>query len=61
MEYLCDQELSASQIAEPLPISLVTVLLHLQALKKGGLIHTQKPAGCARVASSPNTPLNSAV
>lgn len=33
---------SVSQIAEPLPIALATILRHLKVLENSGLIHTQK-------------------
>lgn len=42
VELLCDDEASVSFIAEPLPISLVSVLNHLQALEKSGLVRTHK-------------------
>jgi DNA-binding transcriptional ArsR family regulator len=43
VECLSDgQPASVSQIAEPLPIALATILRHLKVLEDSGLIHTQK-------------------
>jgi DNA-binding transcriptional ArsR family regulator len=42
IERLIDGDASVSELAEPLPMSLVAVMQHLQILEETGLIHTQK-------------------
>jgi len=42
IECLCDRQASVSWLAEHLPLSLPTILQHLQVLEENGLIHTEK-------------------
>jgi len=42
VECLCDGEASVSWLAEHLPLSLATILQHLQVLEDNGLIRTEK-------------------
>jgi DNA-binding transcriptional ArsR family regulator len=42
VEGLCDGQASVSEIAEPLPLALSTILQHLKVLERSGLIHTEK-------------------
>jgi DNA-binding transcriptional ArsR family regulator len=39
---LCDREASVTEIAEPLPLALSTILNHLRVLERSGLIQTEK-------------------
>ena len=41
-ECLCDGEAAVNQLAEPLPLTLPTILRHLRVLEENGLIHTHK-------------------
>ena len=42
IECLCDGDASVSWLAEHLPLSLSTILQHLEVLEENGLIHTEK-------------------
>ena len=42
LEFLCDADAPVSVIAEPLPVSLVSVMRQVRALELGGLIRTRK-------------------
>lgn len=42
LERLSEEPASASQLAEPLSISLPAVVQHLQLLEASGLVHTEK-------------------
>jgi DNA-binding transcriptional ArsR family regulator len=42
VEALCDGEQSVTQLSEPLPLQLPTILQHLKVLEESGLIRTQK-------------------
>lgn len=42
VECLCNEDASVSWLAEPLPISLGSVLKHVRALERDGLIRTHK-------------------
>jgi DNA-binding transcriptional ArsR family regulator len=42
VECLCEGETSVSQLAEPLPMNLNSIMQHLRVLEESGLIHTEK-------------------
>jgi len=42
VEKLCQGPISASQLVEPLAITLAAVVQHLQVLEESGLAHTEK-------------------
>jgi len=42
VEKLCEGPISASQLAEPLAITLAAVVQHLQVLEESGIVHTEK-------------------
>ena len=50
IEALLEHDASVLQLAEPLPLSLPTLLQHLRVLEKCGLIRTCKP-GRERICS----------
>jgi DNA-binding transcriptional ArsR family regulator len=50
IECLCDGDASVSRLAEHLPLSLPTILQHLEMLEESGLIHTEK-TGRKRICS----------
>ena len=50
LEVLLERDASVMQLAEPLPLSLPTLLQHLRVLEKYGLIRTLK-AGRERICS----------
>ena len=42
LEQLSEGAISASQLAEPLGLTLAAIVQHLQVLEESGLIHTEK-------------------
>jgi DNA-binding transcriptional ArsR family regulator len=42
IERLSEGDASVSELAEPLPMSLVAVMQHVQVLEETGVIHTEK-------------------